>query len=278
MASWATPVQKRIEFERSIAKYVRRTTTGCFRVAAAGAAMFAQIVQPGRITGAPIGAAVGRQSISRWRVVVRKWGDLSAHQGLQVFMITGQPGRSKNRVVREIKGPAACQRKRVVVWTAAPWRRTQLSALQTSAPRNSDRKPGQSEGGEDNQREDHDPEDVRGQWFHLRPGCGCRTRPETSRPAVLTPPEIRLGCPCQEPTPTAALALPSQSQRLFGPIHFVRWPAKQSKSAVPAVQLAHRHQVQAGAIGSPSQTQPGKRIRDCVVESDHGKRGPASRK
>src|SRR5262249_46315055 len=50
--------KQRVEFERNIAKYVGAPLLGAFSCAA-GAAMFAQIVQPGRITGAPISWLLG---------------------------------------------------------------------------------------------------------------------------------------------------------------------------------------------------------------------------
>src|SRR5207302_90529 len=50
--------RERVEFQRKMAKYVGAPLLGAFSCAA-GAAMFAQIVQPGAITGAPISWLLG---------------------------------------------------------------------------------------------------------------------------------------------------------------------------------------------------------------------------
>lgn len=99
--------QKRIEFERNIAKYVGAPLLGAFSCAA-GAAMFAQIVQPGRITGAPISWLLGGNPFLDG-VWLFANGVLCFHQGYKFFMIALANQEEVNRVVREIKGllPAA---------------------------------------------------------------------------------------------------------------------------------------------------------------------------
>ena len=94
--------QKRIEFERNIAKYVGAPLLGAFSCAA-GAAMFAQIVQPGRITGAPISWLLGGNPFLDG-VWLFANGVICFHQGYKFFMIALANQEEVNRVVREIKG------------------------------------------------------------------------------------------------------------------------------------------------------------------------------
>jgi hypothetical protein len=99
--------QERIEFQRKIAKYVGAPLLGAFSCAA-GAAMFAQIVQPGRITGAPISWLLGGNPFLDG-VWLFANGVICFHQGYKFFMIALADQEEVNRVVREIKGllPAA---------------------------------------------------------------------------------------------------------------------------------------------------------------------------
>jgi hypothetical protein len=94
--------QKRIEFERNITKYVGAPLLGAFSCAA-GAAMFAQIVQPGRITGAPISWLLGGNPFLDG-VWLFANGVICFHQGYKFFMIALANQEEVNRVVREIKG------------------------------------------------------------------------------------------------------------------------------------------------------------------------------
>jgi len=94
--------QKRIEFERNIAKYVGAPLLGAFSCAA-GAAMIAQIVQPGRITGAPISWLLGGNPFLDG-VWLFANGVICFHQGYKFFMIALANQEEVNRVVREIKG------------------------------------------------------------------------------------------------------------------------------------------------------------------------------
>jgi hypothetical protein len=99
--------KKRIEFERNVAKYVGAPLLGAFSCAA-GTAMFAQIVQPGRITGAPISWLLGGNPFLDG-VWLFANGVICFHQGYKFFMIALANQEEVNRVVREIKGllPAA---------------------------------------------------------------------------------------------------------------------------------------------------------------------------
>jgi hypothetical protein len=94
--------QKRIEFERNVAKYVGAPLLGAFSCAA-GAAMFAQIVQPGRITGAPISWLLGGNPFLDG-VWLFANGVICFHQGYKFFMIALANQEEVKRVVREIKG------------------------------------------------------------------------------------------------------------------------------------------------------------------------------
>ncbi len=99
--------QQRVEFERKVVKYVGAPLLGAFSCAA-GAAMWAQIFQPGAITGAPISWLVGGNPF-----LVGVWlfanGVICFHQGYKFFMIAVANQEEVARVVREIKGllPAA---------------------------------------------------------------------------------------------------------------------------------------------------------------------------
>jgi hypothetical protein len=99
--------QQRIEFERNVAKYVGAPLLGAFSCAA-GAAMWAQIFQPGAITGAPISWLLGGNPFLDG-VWLFANGVICFHQGYKFFMIALANQEEVVRVVREIKGllPAA---------------------------------------------------------------------------------------------------------------------------------------------------------------------------
>jgi hypothetical protein len=99
--------RERVEFQRKITKYVGAPLLGAFSCAA-GAAMFAQIVQPGAITGAPISWLLGGNPFLDG-VWLFANGVICFHQGYKFFMIALADQEEVNRVVREIKGllPAA---------------------------------------------------------------------------------------------------------------------------------------------------------------------------
>jgi hypothetical protein len=99
--------QQRAEFERKIAKYVGAPLLGAFSCAA-GAAMWAQIFQPGAITGAPISWLLGGNPFLDG-VWLFANGVICFHLGYKFFMIALANQEEVVRVVREIKGllPAA---------------------------------------------------------------------------------------------------------------------------------------------------------------------------
>ena len=99
--------QQRVQFERKIAKYVGAPLLGAFSCAA-GAAMWAQIFQPGAITGAPISWLLGGNPFLDG-VWLFGNGVICFHQGYKFFMIALANQEEVVRVVREIKGllPAA---------------------------------------------------------------------------------------------------------------------------------------------------------------------------
>jgi len=94
--------RERVEFQRKMAKYVGAPLLGAFSCAA-GAAMFAQIVQPGAITGAPISWLLGGNPFLDG-VWLFANGVICFHQGYKFFMIALADQEDVNRVVREIKG------------------------------------------------------------------------------------------------------------------------------------------------------------------------------
>jgi hypothetical protein len=94
--------KQRIEFERSAAKYVGAPLLGAFSCAA-GAAMWAQIFQPGAITGAPISWLLGGNPFLDG-VWLFANGVICFHQGYKFFMIALGDQKEVARVVREIKG------------------------------------------------------------------------------------------------------------------------------------------------------------------------------
>jgi len=99
--------QQRAQFERKIAKYVGAPLLGAFSCAA-GAVMWAQIFQPGAITGAPISWLLGGNPFLDGIWLFGN-GVICFHQGYKFFMIALANQEEVARVVREIKGllPAA---------------------------------------------------------------------------------------------------------------------------------------------------------------------------
>jgi hypothetical protein len=99
--------RERVEFQRKITKYVGAPLLGAFSCAA-GAAMWAQIGQPGNLAGAPISWLFGGNPVLDG-VWLFANGLICFHQGYKFFMIALADQDEVNRVVREIKGllPAA---------------------------------------------------------------------------------------------------------------------------------------------------------------------------
>ena len=94
--------KKRVEFARNMTKYVGAPLLGAVSCAA-GAAMFAQILQPGSVVGAPVSWLVGGNPFlgSVWLFAN---GVICFHEGYKFFMIALADQDEVNRVVREIKG------------------------------------------------------------------------------------------------------------------------------------------------------------------------------
>jgi hypothetical protein len=101
--------RKRVEFQRNITKYVGAPLLGAVSCAA-GAVMFAQIVQTGGVVGAPVSWLVGGNPFlgSVWLFAN---GVICFHEGYKFFMIALADQDEVAKVVREIKGllPAAQQ-------------------------------------------------------------------------------------------------------------------------------------------------------------------------
>ncbi|MBD0369418.1 MAG: hypothetical protein ICV60_01085 [Pyrinomonadaceae bacterium] len=97
----------RVEFERKVVKYVGAPLLGAFSCAA-GAALWAQIFQPGRITGAPISWLLGGNPFLDGIWLFAN-GVICFHQGYKFFMIALADDKQVQKLVREIKGllPAA---------------------------------------------------------------------------------------------------------------------------------------------------------------------------
>ncbi|MDT4967262.1 MAG: hypothetical protein QOJ64_1999 [Acidobacteriota bacterium] len=93
--------QKRVEFERKVVKYVGAPLLGTFSCAA-GVAMWAQIFQPGAITGAPISWILGGNPFLDGIWLFAN-GVLCFHQGYKFFMIALAGQDDVARVVREIR-------------------------------------------------------------------------------------------------------------------------------------------------------------------------------
>lgn len=99
--------RKRVEFQRNITKYVGAPLLGAVSCAA-GAVMFAQILQPGSVVGAPVSWLVGGNPFLGG-VWLFANGVICFHEGYKFFMIALADQEEVNRVVREIRGllPAA---------------------------------------------------------------------------------------------------------------------------------------------------------------------------
>jgi ElaB/YqjD/DUF883 family membrane-anchored ribosome-binding protein len=99
--------RERVEFQRKMAKYVGAPLLGAFSCTM-GAVMFAQIVNPVGLTGAPISWIFGGNPLLDG-VWLFANGVICFHQGYKFFMIALADQDEVNRVVREIKGllPAA---------------------------------------------------------------------------------------------------------------------------------------------------------------------------
>lgn len=99
--------RKRVEFERKMVRYVGAPLLGAFSCAA-GVAIFAQILQPGPIVGAPVSWLLGGNP-----VLDAVWlfgnGVICIQQGYKFFMIALKDVEAAERIVREIRGflPAA---------------------------------------------------------------------------------------------------------------------------------------------------------------------------
>jgi hypothetical protein len=99
--------RQRVEFARNMTKYVGAPLLGAVSCAA-GAVIFAQILQPGSVVGAPVSWLVGGNPFLG-TVWLFANGVICFHEGYKFFMIALADQEEVNRVVREIKGllPAA---------------------------------------------------------------------------------------------------------------------------------------------------------------------------
>ena len=99
--------RERAEFERKIARYVGAPLLGAFSCAA-GAAMWAQVLQPGTVVGAPVEWLIGGNPFLSG-VWLFANGVVCFQQGYKFFMIALKDQREAERIVRELKGllPAA---------------------------------------------------------------------------------------------------------------------------------------------------------------------------
>jgi hypothetical protein len=94
--------RKRVEFERKAVKYVGAPLLGAFSCAA-GVAMWAQIFQPGAITGAPISWILGGNPLLDGIWLFAN-GVFCFYQGYKFFMVALAGQEEVARVVREIRG------------------------------------------------------------------------------------------------------------------------------------------------------------------------------
>lgn len=99
--------RSRIEFARNATKYVGAPLLGTISCAA-GAVMFAQILQPGSVVGAPVSWIIGGNPFLG-TVWLFANGVICFHEGYKFFMIALADQVEVAKVVREIKGllPAA---------------------------------------------------------------------------------------------------------------------------------------------------------------------------
>src|SRR5215204_131284 len=94
--------RKRVEFERKVVRYVGAPLLGTFSCAA-GVAIWAQILQPGPIVGAPISWLLGGNPILDG-VWLFANGVICFQQGYKFFMIALKDQEDAQRIVREIRG------------------------------------------------------------------------------------------------------------------------------------------------------------------------------
>jgi hypothetical protein len=99
--------RRRVDFERRMVRYVGAPLLGAFSCAA-GVTMWAQILQPGPIVGAPVSWLLGGNPILDG-VWLFSNGVICFQQGYKFFMIALKDQEDAQRIVREIKGllPAA---------------------------------------------------------------------------------------------------------------------------------------------------------------------------
>ena len=97
-----TAERERVEFERKIVRYVGAPLLGAFSCAA-GVAMWAQILQPGTVVGAPLEWLIGGNPLLSG-VWLFSNGVVCFHQGYKFFMIALKDQEDAERIVREIKG------------------------------------------------------------------------------------------------------------------------------------------------------------------------------
>ena len=94
--------RKRVEFERKIVRYVGAPLLGAFSCAA-GLTMWAQILQPGTVVGAPISWIIGGNPLLSGIWLFAN-GVICFQQGYRFFMIALKDVEDVNRIVREIRG------------------------------------------------------------------------------------------------------------------------------------------------------------------------------
>jgi len=94
--------RERLEFQRKMAKYVGAPLLGAFSCAI-GATLFAQIVNPVGLSGAPVSWILGGNPFLDG-VWLFANGVICFHQGYKFFMIALADQEDVNRVVKEIKG------------------------------------------------------------------------------------------------------------------------------------------------------------------------------
>jgi hypothetical protein len=94
--------RKRVEFERKMVRYVGAPLLGAFSCAA-GVAIWAQILQPGPIVGAPVSWLLGGNPVLD-AVWLFANGVICIQQGYKFFMIALEDQEDAQRIVREIRG------------------------------------------------------------------------------------------------------------------------------------------------------------------------------
>lgn len=94
--------RQRVEFERKMVRYVGAPLLGAFSCAA-GLAIWAQILQPGPIVGAPISWLLGGNPVLDGIWLFGN-GIICIQQGYKFFMIALRDQEDAQRIVREIKG------------------------------------------------------------------------------------------------------------------------------------------------------------------------------